>query len=47
MKKRVTVAKKTKGKGYDVNVGGRKKKGFAKKSTANTYAKALRKKRNK
>ena len=41
----ITVKKKDVGKGYDVNVGGRKRKGFRLKSTANAFAKELRDKR--
>jgi len=47
-KARVTVAKKDKGKkGYDVNVGGRKRFGFYTKRKAEQAAKRLRKKRAK
>lgn len=45
--KRVTVAKKTKGKGYDVNLGGKKKSGHLTKAAAEKAAKTLRKKREK
>jgi len=45
--KKVTVAKKTSGKGYDVNIGGRKKSGHSTKAAATKAAKVLRKKREK
>lgn len=47
MHKKITVAKKAKGKGYDVNVGGRKKSGHLTKAAAQKAAKTLRKKREK
>lgn len=47
MRKRITVAKKEKDKGYDVNVGGHKKSGHSTKAKAESAAKKLRAKRNK
>jgi len=46
-KARVTIEKKEKGKGYNVNVGGRKRFGFYTKRKAEQAAKRLRKKRAK
>lgn len=46
-KARITVAKKTKGKGYEVKVGGRKKSGHDTKAKATAVAKKLRAKRKK
>jgi len=44
-KARVTIEKKEKGKGYNVNVGGRKRFGALTKRMAEKKAKGLRKKR--
>lgn len=46
-KSRVTIEKKEKGKGYNINVGGRKRAGARTKRTAEKKAKAIRKKRYK
>jgi len=46
-KARVTVEKKEKGKGYNINVGGRKRTGALTKRTAEIKAKRIRDKRAK